>query len=105
MMNISKYPYMNWKQLSLIQRSILVLDYGLIKNTSNAAKSVSYQSVRRFVKEIAENDGCSFLFRLRKCDGRSVSDGTIGEAVEVLPPRHTKRSLVTMYTESESSDA
>ena len=51
-----------------------------------------------------KNDEHFFTFRLRKCDGRSVSDGTTAEAVEVLRPRHKKRSPHKMYTESESFD-
>lgn len=71
--NISKYAYMNWKQLSLAQWIVLAAGHGLTGYKSNSAKLVSRQSVRRFVRDIAGSDGHPLPVRLYKSDGRSVT--------------------------------
>eukprot|EP00171_Calliarthron_tuberculosum_P002286 IDg2286t1 len=100
LMNISKTTYTNWRSLSLPKRDVLPIDHGLSGYVSNASKPLARNAIRTHVLNIAASDGHPLPVRLRCSDKKVVDQFEDAEAIVVLPPRYTFRSLHKEYLDS-----
>lgn len=68
-------------------------DHGFASYASNAAKQAARAAVREYMEDIVVADVHLLPVRMRRSDGKQTDsmDGT--EAILVLPPHYTNRSL------------